>query len=128
MTTYLTPEEFSRLFFYFYRRKMTGLPKHGVADKILWMLFQAYEKDIRQTLEGALWNIGECPETDAINIVGPQFQKSFRQTDVIEDKHIDGIIWISIGDADIFWLCLNKACKVLTSKDAAEIYKDELDE
>jgi hypothetical protein len=89
-------------------------------------MFQSYETDIKETLEGSMWGIEEFTGEKASELIGYQFHKSFRQTDVIPAKHIDMILWTCIQDAPIFWKCMDRACKVLVSSDAAEIYKDEV--
>ena len=85
------------------------------------------EKDVKETLEGAMWGIEDFQGENAIDLIGYQFHKSFRQVDVIPAKHIDGIVWSCLQDAPVFWKCMEKACKILVSEEAAEIYKDEID-
>jgi hypothetical protein len=125
MNTYLTSKEFADLFFKTYESRMTANYRAELSDRILWSMFQHYEKQVKETLEGSMWNIDEVTGQDAIDLIGYQFHKSFRQTDVIPDRHIDGIVWLCMQEAPIFWKCLSKACKILTSKDAAEIYAEE---
>lgn len=127
MKTYLTPEQFVELFWSLMDRKMTANFNPSTSDKIIWAMFQEYEKDVKETLEGAMWGIDEFESDNANELIGYQFHKSFRQVDVIPAKHIDGILWSCMQDAPIFWKCLERACKILTSKDAAEIYADEVD-
>lgn len=126
MKTYLSGEEFANLFFRDFETRMVGKYNAELSDRIIWSLFQQYEKEVKETLEGSMWNIDEFEGDKAIDLIGYQFHKSFRQTDVIPAKHIDGIIWSCIQNAPIFWKCLEKSCKILTSEDAAEIYKDEV--
>lgn len=124
MKTYLTSEEFVDLFFKTYKQRLTGQYNAELSDKILWSMFQQYEKDVKETLEGSMWNIEEFTGENAIDLIGYQFHKSFRQTDVIPAKHIDGIVWSCIQEAPLFWKCMEKVCKILVSEDAAEIYKE----
>jgi len=124
MKTYLTSEEFVDLFFKTYEQRMTGQYNAELSDKILWSMFQQYEKDVKETLEGSMWNIEEFTGENAIDLIGYQFHKSFRQTDVIPAKHIDGIVWSCIQEAPLFWKCMEKVCKILVSEDADEIYKE----
>lgn len=125
MKTYLTSEEFANLFFSKYETKIKyGHPELG--DRILWAMFQQYEKDVKETLEGSMWGVDEYTGESAIDVIGCQFHKSFRQTDVIPAKHIDGIVWQCINDAPMFWRVMEKVCKILTSESAAEIYRDEM--
>ena len=125
MKTYLTEQEFVNVFWSTYERKMTNNYNAELSDKILWSMFQQYEKDVKETLEGSLWNIDEFTGGNANELIGYQFHKSFRQVDVIPAKHIDGIVWSCIQDAPVFWKCMDKACKILVSEDLAENYKDE---
>lgn len=128
MKTYLTPEQFVNVFWSLYDRKMSPhhSPHAGVSDRIIWSMFQEYEKDVKETLEGSLWGIDEFNGENADELIGYQFHKSFRQTDVIPAKHIDGIVWSCIQDAPVFWKCMERACKILTNEAAAEIYADEV--
>jgi hypothetical protein len=73
-----------------------------------------------------MWGIDEFTGEYAKDLIGHQFHKSFRQTDVIPAKHIDAIVWSCLQDAPVFWQCMEKACKILTSEDAAQIFKDEV--
>lgn len=124
MITHLTSEEFVDLFFTRLERKMTNCHQAGVGDHIIWSMFQHYKKDVRETLEGSMWNIDQFTGDNAIDLIGHQFHKSFRQTDVIPAQHIDGIVWTCMQDAPIFWKCLKKACDVLTDQKAAEAYRE----
>lgn len=126
MKTYLTSTEFADLFFNFYEQNMDGRFNNEVSDRIVWRMFQEYEKDVKETLEGSMWNIDEYEGENAVDLIGYQFHKSFRQVDVIPAKHIDGIVWACLQEAPMFWKSLKKACRILTSEDAAEIYKDEV--
>ena len=126
MKTYLTEKEFVKLFWGFYERKMSYSTQAGVSDRIIWSMFQTYEKEVKETLEGSMWDIANFQGENAMELIGYQFHKMFRQIDVIPAKHIDGIVWSCLQDAPIFWKCMEKACKILTSEDAAEIFKDEL--
>ncbi len=123
MDIYLTSEEFVDLFFDEYESRMAANYNTEISDRILWSMFQQYEKEVSETLEGSMWNIDEFDGENAIEIIGYQFHKSFRQCDVIPARHIDGIVWTCMQEAPIFWKCLEKVCKILASKDAAEIYK-----
>ena len=126
MKTYLTSTEFADLFFNFYEQNMDGRFNNEVSDRIVWRMFQEYEKDVKETLEGSMWNIDEYEGENAVDLIGYQFHKSFRQVDVIPAKHIDGIVWACLQEAPMFWKSLKKACRILTSEDAAELYKDEV--
>ena len=126
MKTYLDSTEFADLFFKFYEQNMDGRFNNEVSDRIVWRMFQEYEKDVKETLEGSMWNIDEYEGENAVDLIGYQFHKSFRQVDVIPAKHIDGIVWACLQEAPMFWKSLKKACRILTSEDAAEIYKDEV--
>lgn len=125
MKTYLTEQEFADLFFKTYELKMTANYSAEVSDRILWHMFEQYEDIVKETLIGAMWNIEEYDGEKAIDLIGYQFHKSFRQVDVIPAKHIDGILWTCMQESPVFWKSLEKACKILTSEDAAEIYKVE---
>lgn len=126
MKTYLTEKEFVKLFWEFYERRMSYSTQTGVSDRIIWSMFQTYEKEVKETLEGSMWGIDEFKGDNAKDLIGLQFHKSFRQTDVIPAKHIDAIVWSCLQDAPVFWKCMEKACKILTSEDAAQIFKDEV--
>ena len=126
MKTYLTEQEFVNVFWKFYERSMTANYNADTSDKILWGMFQEYETDVKETLEGSLWNIDEYERDKSIELIGYQFHKSVRQTDVIPAKHIDGIVWTCMQTAPVFWKALERACKVLQSADAADVYKDEV--
>lgn len=128
MKTYLTPEEFVNVFWTLMDDKLSRYNQAATTcDNIIWRLFQEYEKDVKETLEGSMYGIEEYEnvENNANHLIGYQFHKSFRQVDVIPAKHIDGIIWSCIQDAPVFWKCMDKACKILVSEDLAENYKDE---
>ena len=127
MKTYLTEKEFVDLFFKTYESRMTANYRAELGDRIIWSMFQQYEKDVKETLEGSMWGIDEFTGDNAIDLIGYQFHKSFRQAGVIPEKHIDSIVWASIQEAPVFWKCMEKACKILTSEDAAEIFKDEIE-
>lgn len=127
MKTYLTSEEFAKLFWSIFDTRMayrsTGANQ---CDRIIWAMFQQYQTEVMETLEGSLYGIEEFTSDNANELVGYQFHKSFRQVDVIPAKHIDQIIWSCMQDAPMFWKCMEKACKILVSEDAAELYKDEV--
>lgn len=123
MKTYLTPEQFTNLFWSFMERKMSSYNRSTtLGDKIIWSMFQEYKKDVMETLEGSMWGIDIFIGERAVDLIGPQFHKSFRQTDVIPAKHIDMIIWSSMQDATVFWSCLDRACKALTNEGAIDLY------
>lgn len=127
MQTYLTPDEFVKLIWDSLDRKMSNYNRSASqCDSILWYLFQKFEKDIKETLEGAMWNIDEYEGKNANELIGYQFHKSFRQTDVIDSPCIDSVIWSCMQDAPVFWQVMERACKILTNKDIAEIYKEDL--
>ena len=127
MKTYLSDKEFVELFWQRLSLKMNNYAaKPSQCDRILWNLFQEFEKDIKETLEGAMWDIDEFTGDNAADSIGYQFHKTFRQTDVIDHRYIDAIIWQCLQDAPAFWQVMNRTCKILTSKEAAEIYKDEV--
>ncbi len=128
MKTYLTPEQFAKLFWNLFDTRMsyrsTGANQ---CDRIIWAMFQNYHKEVMETLEGAVYGIEDFTGDNANELVGYQFHKSFRQVDVIPAKHIDSIVWSCMQDAPMFWKCMGKACKILTSADAAEVYADEVE-
>lgn len=128
MKTYLKPEHFVDLFWNLFERKMESIHTKTASqcDKILWSLFKSYEKDIKENLEGAFYGIEDYEGDEASSWIGFQFHKSFRQVDVIQDKHIDVVIWMCLQDAPMFWKCMNKACKILVNENAAELYEDEV--
>lgn len=126
MKTYMSSAEFANLFFTIFEQKMSQNHNAEVSDRIIYSMFTEYEKDVKESLEGAMWDIEEFDGEDASHLIGYQFHKSFRQIGVIEAKHIDSILWTCMQDAPIFWKTMEKSCKILTSEDAAEIYKDEV--
>lgn len=126
MNTYLTPEQFVNLFWSTYKRKMEGNYTAELSDRILWNMFETYEKDVKETLEGSMWGLEDFTGENAVDLIGYQFHKSFRQTDVIPAKHIDGIVWSCMQEAPVFWKSMNRACKILVTEDAAELYEDEV--
>ena len=128
MKTYLNSEQFVDVFWQMLERRMGRDHTASVCDGIVWYLFQRYESDIKETLEGSMWGIEEYENEDnsASALIGHQFHKSFRQTDVIDDPCIDSVIWSCLQDAPVFWSCLERACKILVSEDAAELYRDEV--
>ena len=126
MKTYLSSEEFADLFFKLHEGKMSKYnPAASQCDHIIYSMFQTYQKDVKETLEGAMWNIDEFTGDNANELIGYQFHKSFRQAGVIDEKHIDSILWSCMQDAPVFWKCMEKACKILASKDLAEYHKQE---
>lgn len=125
MKTYLTPTEFADTFFKLYGARMNNTMLSSVSDDIVWRMFKQYEKDVKETLEGCLWGVEKYQGDDALDLIGYTFHKRFRQVDVIDSPHIDGIIWTCLQDAPIFWECLAKACHFLTSEDAPKLYKEE---
>lgn len=128
MKTYLTPEQFTKLFWHTFDTRMsyrsTGANQ---CDRIIHTMFQLYQKEVMETLEGSLWGIEDFTGENANELVGYQFHKSFRQVDVIPAKHIDAIVWSCMQDAPMFWKCMEKACRILTNVDAAELYADEVE-
>lgn len=128
MNIYLTSEEFADLFFKLHERKMSNYnPAASQCDFIIYSMFQEYAKDVKETLEGSMWGVEEFAGENANDLIGYQFHKSFRQVGVINAKHIDSIIWSCMQDAPVFWKCMEKACKILTSEDLAEHYKEEVE-
>jgi hypothetical protein len=127
MKTYLTATEFADLLFNTYKRRMATNHSAELSDRILWSMFQHYEKDVKETLEGSMWQIDTYDGENAIDLIGYDFHKTFRQVDVIPAKHIDGIVWSCMQEAPIFWKCLEKVCKILTNEDAAKIYVDAME-
>ena len=124
MKVYLSSEQFVNLFWDLFKRKMGRYnPNATTGDNIIWAMFQEYETEVKETLEGAMWNIEDYDGEKAVDLIGYQFHKSFRQTDVIPAKHIDGIIWQCIQDSVVFWKCLESACMTLTKENAAELYE-----
>jgi hypothetical protein len=127
MKTYLTPKEFADLFWHFF---VTRLERYdstaSQCDMIIANLFGQYEEIVKENLEASMYGIEEFTGEKAIEIIGYQFHKSFRQVDVIPAKHIDSIIWSCMQDAPVFWRAMEKACKILVKEDAAELYKDEV--
>ena len=127
MKTYLTNEQFVTLFWELYTRRLqynqTGANR---CDLILWQLFTEFEKDIKDTLEGSLYGIETYDGEDAGGYIGYQFHKSFRQTDVIEHRYIDSIIWQLLQDAPLFWKCMKNAGNILICVNAEELYNDEV--
>ena len=123
MKTYLDSTEFADLFFRLYGQRMTNTINASVSDTIIWRMFQEYEKDVKETLKGSMYGIDDYQGDNAIDLIGYRFHKSFRQVDVIDARHIDGIIWACIQDAPVFWNQLTKACKILQSGDAEFICK-----
>jgi hypothetical protein len=127
MKVYLTPEEFVNLFWELMTRRMSNYnPNASQCDRIAWNLFQEFEEDIKETLEGSMWGIDEFTGDNAADLIGYQFHKTFRQTDVINHRYIDAIIWSCLQDAPVFWRQMDRACKILASEDAAELYKEEV--
>lgn len=126
MKTYLTSGEFADLFFKLHDRKMQNNYGASVTDRIIYSMFSEYEKDVKETLEGAMWDIDNFEGDDATNLIGYQFHKSFRQTDVINAKHIDGILWSCMQDAPVFWKTIEKACEILTNENLSAHYKEEM--
>lgn len=121
MKTYLTEEQFVERFWQLMEQRLDKYDRAASqCDTILWNLFKRYEKDIKETLEGAMYGIDEFTGDNANDLIGYQFHKSFRQCDIISDPAIDSVIWSCIQDAPVFWKCMEKACKTLTSKDLAD--------
>jgi hypothetical protein len=119
MKTYLTPTQFVEVFWNRYKAKSDATLWGTVGDKIAWSLFQAYEQEIKETLVGSMHGIEGYSFVNPIDYIGHQFHKSFRQTDPIDAPHLNGIIWVCLGDAPLFWKCLNHAGKILVSEDLA---------
>ena len=128
MKTYLTENEFVEVFWHLMDRKMTANYSASTGDKIAWHLFQEFEKDVKETLEGAMYGIEEFESDNAANLIGYQFHKSFRQTDPIDARYINGIVWTCLQDAPTFWKCMDKACKILVNEDLAADYKELIEE
>lgn len=128
MKTYLTSEQFVSLFWALMDRKMNSIHTKTASqcDRILWSLFEVYEKDVKATLKDAMWGIEDFNSERPSELIGYQFHKSFRQVDVIPTKHIDQIIWMCLQDAPVFWKCMDKACMILANEKAAELYDDEV--
>jgi len=128
MKTYLTDDEFVEVFWKQLERKMTANYGASVGDKIIWSMFQEFESDVKGTLKGAMHGIEDFTGDDATHLIGYQFHKSFRQTDPIDAKYINGILWTCMQEAGIFWKAMDKACKILVSQDLAEHYKEMIEE
>lgn len=127
MKTYLTPEQFTSLFWHLFVERLERYDKSASqCDMIIANLFREYEKDVKETLEGAMHGIEEFQGENANELIGYQFHKSFRQVDVIPAKHIDSIIWSCMQDAPLFWRVMEKACRILVKEDAQEVYEYEV--
>jgi hypothetical protein len=124
MKTYLTEDEFVEIFWQEMDRKMSAKYAAATGDKIAWNLFQEFEKDIKDTLAGSMYGIEDFDGDNASELIGYQFHKSFRQTDPIDARYLNGIVWTCLQDAPMFWKCMDKACKILVSEDLAEHYKE----
>ncbi len=123
MKTYLTPAQFSRLFYKAYEHQMhTANP--SVSDRVIWSMFKEYKNDVKAALECALHGIEDFTGPKPIELIGYQFHKSFRQTDVIDSPHISGIVWICLQDAPIFWECMELACHALVNETGRSVYKE----
>lgn len=128
MKTYLSNNEFVELFWNLYDRKMTANFSAETGDKIIWAMFQEFEKDVKETLEGSMHGLDEFNGGNANELIGYQFHKAFRQCDPINARYINGIIWTCMQDAPVFWKCMDKACNILTSEELSNHYKEELAE
>lgn len=56
MKTYLTPQEFSKLFFEEYDRRYASIT-YGPTDSIIHRMMQEFGDEIGKTLEGAIYGI-----------------------------------------------------------------------
>jgi len=122
MKTYLTPEQFANLVLVRFNKQVTLTTNPSTGDTILNMLFLYYPEQARGVMMGALWNVDRLEDSvELINVVGPAVHKTFRQTDVIDSPTIDMTIWYCLRDAEIFWRALERACKIMTSEDAAAL-------
>jgi hypothetical protein len=124
MKTYLTEDEFVEIFWQEMNRKMSTDYSAATGDKIAWNLFQEFEKDVKDTLAGSMYGIEDFDGDNASELIGYQFHKSFRQTDPIDARYLNGIVWTCLQDAPVFWKCMDKACKILANKNLAEHYKE----
>lgn len=127
MKTYLTEDEFVEIFWQEMDRKMSAKYAASTGDMIAWNLFQEFEKDIKDTLAGSMYGIEDYDGDNASGLIGYQFHKSFRQTDPIDARYLNGIVWTCLQDAPVFWKCMDKACKILVSEDLAEHYKGSME-
>jgi hypothetical protein len=122
--TFLKDTEFVDVFWHLMNRKMTDAYTAGAGDKISWYLFQEFEKDVKETLKGAMQGIEDFESDNAAELIGYQFHKAFRQWDPIDARYLNSIVWTCLQDAEVFWECIDKACKILVSSDLAEHYKE----
>jgi len=54
MKTYLTSKEFADLFFHLHDQNIRISRDAKVADRIVHTMFMQYEKEVKETLEGAM--------------------------------------------------------------------------
>ena len=122
MKTYLTREQFADLVFTRFEQRVSETINPSTGDNVLKLMFRNYPKQVRDAMRGTLWDLNLLDDSvELINVVGPSFHKTFRQTDVIDNPVIDMTIWYCLRDAEIFWRVLERACKIMTSEDAAAL-------
>lgn len=121
--TFLTDAEFVEVFWQELSREMSQKFKLALTDRIVWYIFQQFEKEVRETLEGALYGIEKYEGASSLNWIGTQFHEAFRQTDPIDARYLNAIVWECLLDAPVFWECLKKSCMILDSESFAEYYK-----
>ena len=77
MKIYLTSEQFVSLFWALMDRKMNSIHTNTASqcDRILWSLFEVYEKDVKATLKDAMWGIEDFNSERPSELIGYQFHK-----------------------------------------------------
>jgi hypothetical protein len=122
MKTYLTREQFADLVFTRFEQRVSQTINPSTGDNVLCMIFRNYPKEVRDAMRGTLWDLDQLGDNvELINVVGPSFHKSFRQTDVTDSAVIDMTIWHCLRDAEIFWQVLGQVSRIMTSEDAAAL-------
>lgn len=118
MNVYLTVDQFAKLFWKLYSNSTAKSEKLLISDQILKNIFYDYQEDVIEALKLAVDGIEEFSGTAAIDLIGFQFHKSFRQWEPIEVKHISWIAWTCMQEAPVFWKALTSACEIFTNTEA----------
>lgn len=111
----VTAEQFAEYFLkdFDYRVTKNYRGNANGCDRILCITFDKYRKDVKEHLINCFPTDTNKfnAENSVAHYIGPQFHKGFRAWGVIDVPMIDSVVWLAIGDSNVFWDCFNRVCE-----------------
>lgn len=91
------------------------LKRFPYGDRALWLMFRIHQKEICEVIGGIVdWKEESYPDSGLVDFINGSFCKTFRQTDVIDDKTngmTDMVIWNLINNSDHLDNTIKVSCK-----------------